>query len=113
MISVRDVISIILACCGGIITIGGAISVIIGWLSKVRAPENRQNEQIAGLLCRVEKLEAKDSEKERRVQNLEEMTEIMLKIQFALLNHAINGNATEELKAVQKEVQAYLSKTKI
>jgi len=54
-----------------------------------------------------------DSEKERRVQNLEEMTEIMLKIQFALLNHAINGNATEELKAVQKEVQAYLSKAKI
>jgi len=57
MISVRDVISIILACCGGIITIGGASSIIIGWLSKVRAPENRQNEQIAGLLFRVEKLE--------------------------------------------------------
>ena len=113
MISVRDVISIILACCGGIITIGSAISIIIGWLSKVRAPENRQNEQIAGLLFRVEKLEKNDSEKERRVQNLEEMTEIMLKIQFALLNHAINGNATEELKAVQKEVQAYLSKAKI
>ena len=113
MISVRDVISIILACCGGIITIGGAISVIIGWFSRIKAPEARQNEQIAGLLCRVEKLEKNDSEKEKRVQNLEEMTEIMLKIQFALLNHAINGNATDELKAVQKEVQAYLSKAKI
>lgn len=63
MISVKDVCSIILACCGGIITIGGAISVIVGWLSRIRAPEAKQNEQIAGLLCRVEKLEKNDSEK--------------------------------------------------
>ena len=105
MISVKDVCSIILACCGGIITIGGAISVIVGWLSRIRAPEAKQNEQIAGLLCRVEKLEKNDSEKERRVQNLEEM--------FALLNHAINGNATDELRKVQKEVQEYLSKAKL
>ena len=47
MVAVKDVVTIMLASCGGIITIGGAVSVIATWIAKARNPEKRQDEQIA------------------------------------------------------------------
>lgn len=108
MISVRDVISIILAVCVGITTIGGALSVIIGWLAKLKAPERRQDDAIKGLECRVEKLERYQIEAESRMQKIEDLLNALVGGQFALINHAINGNNVEQLKEAQLEMQKFI-----
>lgn len=108
MISVRDVISIILACCGGIITIGGALSVIIGWMAKLKSPEQRQDEAIKGLECRVEKLEKNQAETSERTKKIEDLLNALVGGQFALINHAINGNNVEQLKEAQLEMQKFI-----
>lgn len=108
MVSVKDVCSIILACSGGIITIGGAISVLVGWLSKIRTPERRQDDAIKGLECRVEKLEKSQADAENRMKKIEELLNALVGGQFALINHAINGNNIDQLKEAQNEMQKFI-----
>ena len=119
MISINDAVSLILAICGGIITIGGAVSVLAAVATKLRTPEKKQDEKIEKheesirlLSCRMDKLESCDKETEKRLRQMEESISLMMKVNFALLGHAINGNDLEHLKAVQNEVQEYLSSTK-
>lgn len=108
MVSVKDVCSIILACCGGIITIGGAGAVITGWLSKIKTPERRQDDAIKGLECRVEKLEKSQADAENRMKKIEELLNALVGGQFALINHAINGNNIDQLKEAQNEMQKFI-----
>lgn len=108
MISVRDVISIIIACCGGIITISGAVSVLVNWLSKLKSPERRQDDAIKGLECRVEKLEKSQADAENRMKKIEELLNALVGGQFALINHAINGNNVDQLKEAQNEMQKFI-----
>ena len=108
MISVRDVISIIVACCGGFITISGAVTVLVNLISKLRTPERRQDDAIKGLECRVEKLERHQIEAESRMQKIEDLLNALVGGQFALINHAINGNNVEQLKEAQLEMQKFI-----
>lgn len=119
MISINDAVSLVLAICGGIITVGGAVSVLVALVAKLRTPEKKQDEKIEKheesirlLACRMDKIESNGKENEKRLRQMEESISLMMKVNFALLGHAINGNDLEHLKAVQNEVQEYLSSTK-
>lgn len=112
MVAVKDVVTIMLASCGGIITIGGAVSVIATWISKARNPEKRQDEQIALLTCRIEKLEASGCKYDDEMKRMNETLSLMMKAQFATLSHEINGDDVDDLKKVQSEMQNYLSKNR-
>lgn len=108
MISVRDVISMIIAGCAGIITISGAVSVLANALSKLKSPERRQDDAIKGLECRVEKLEKSQADAENRMKKIEELLNALVGGQFALINHAINGNNVDQLKEAQNEMQKFI-----
>lgn len=110
MITVRDAVTIILAACGGIITIGGAITVIAGWISKMKSPEKAQDERIAQLEVRLEKIEARNAVYDKELSRITETLALIMKAQFATLGHAINGNDIDTIKKVQAEMQEYLTK---
>lgn len=110
MIAVRDVVTIILAACGGIITIGGAITVIAGWISKMKSPEKAQDERIAQLEIRLNGIEARNAVYDKELSRITETLALIMKAQFATLGHAINGNDIDTIKKVQAEMQEYLTK---
>ena len=104
----NDVVTIILACSAGIVTISGAITAIGGWLNKAKAPEKEQNERISTLEKRVDNLEASSNNDGERLKTIEESNRITQRGMLALLKHSINGEDVESLKEAEKDLEEYL-----
>ena len=77
--------TMILSICGGITAISASIAVIIKFVSKVKEPDNKQN------------------------QHLEEHDKkLTMKALLALLSHGIDGNAIEPMKEAKAALENYL-----
>ena len=118
-ITPNELISIILAMCGGIITVSGAVTVLINWVNKAKRPNQIQNE-------RLDKLEAdmklinerlvrgnvrfdKDSERIDRIEKeMSTANRVILESLQALTAHAIDGNNTGSLQESKKRLDNYL-----
>jgi len=108
MIPVTDAVTLILACCGGISVIGAAavyIGKAVGW---IRKPEHRQDEILQDHEKRITTLESKTDKDYVSIQGLQEEMAMVLKAVVAIMKHEINGNDTESLKKVQREIEDYL-----
>lgn len=100
---------------GAIITLSGAIGVILNLISKLREPENRQNERIAHCEERLNKMDSivekfngffdKDN---KRLEAIDEGNKITQTALLALLKHALNGNDISALKNAEKNLEEYL-----
>lgn len=116
-----DLVSIIMAVCGGIITLSAAFSIIWKIIDKARSPEVIQNNRLTALEEEYAKLEQKfkdydtylDRDK-KRLDNLEFGNEATNEALLALLNNAINPDGTvEELKTAKKKLEKYLISRKV
>ena len=100
---------------GAIITLSGAVGVIINIFTKIREPENKQNERIAHCEERLNKMDAIvekfngffDNDN-KRLKAIDEGNKITQTALLALLKHALNGNDTEALKTAEKNLEEYL-----
>lgn len=101
--------AIILAVCGGILTIINTIDKVVGAGKAINAPNEEQNRRIAALEVRCDKYDRYFDSDKQRIQDLEQMLSVLMQAQFALLSHAINGNDTDKLKEVQGTMMAYLT----
>ena len=110
-----QLIALILAVCGSIVTISAAIGVITKALDKARAPEKEQNERLDAHEKRLNALdeiiikfrEYFDND-DRRFKEIEKSNKITQSALLALLKHSINGNDTESLKEARKNLEEYL-----
>lgn len=110
-----QLIALILAVCGAIVTISAAIGVIAKALDKARAPEKEQNERLDAHEKRLNALddiivkfrEYFDND-DRRFKEIEKSNKITQSALLALLKHSINGNDTESLKEARKNLEEYL-----
>lgn len=109
-----DLLTGFLFICGAIITVSGALTAIIGWLSKKRAPEKLQNDRITALETRMAEFEREHTTRfekdELRLVRLEESTEATNEALLALLGHAINDNDVEEVRNARKKLENLLIK---
>jgi hypothetical protein len=103
--TVSEVISRILAFCGGLTIIGGAVAVIRHWMN----PAFR-------LRKRVDTLEQKNREQEERNKDIKEMlseikqtNKLLCKSMMVLLDHSITGNGVENIKQVRSDLVQYLT----
>lgn len=103
-----DVVSIILACSAGVVTISGAITALAGWINKAKAPETKQNERISTLEKRVDSLFIFIQNDDERLKTIEESNRITQRGMLALLKHSINGEDVESLKEAEKDLEEYL-----
>ena len=87
----------ILAVCGGIAAIGGAVAVIAKWVKPAVQFSNRLSE-----------IERKQQNDYKAIKELQQANEHVCKGVFALLNHEITGNSVENLKRARDEMQDYL-----
>jgi hypothetical protein len=110
-----QLIALVLAVCGAIVTISAAIGVIAKALDKAKAPEKEQNERLDAHEKRLNALdeiivkfrEYFDND-DRRFKEIEKSNKITQSALLALLKHSINGNDTESLKEARKNLEEYL-----
>ena len=110
-----QLIALVLAICGAIVTISAAIGVIAKALEKARAPEKEQNERLDAHEKRLNALdeiiikfrEYFDND-DRRFKEIEKSNKVTQSALLALLKHSLNGNDTESLKEARKNLEEYL-----
>ncbi len=118
-ITPQDIVNVILAICGAIITIAAAFTVIYKLVKQFTAPDVSRDEKIAELEKKVAKInerldegDARFKKDYERMDNIEESFSEVMKIVLeslqALTAHALDGNNTEELKKAKNRLSAYL-----
>ena len=107
--------AMVLAICGGIVAISGAITVLAKLAIKIKEPETNQNERIKACEDHLESIDGTLKEykgyfqrDKMRLDRLEFGNEAENRALLALLNHAIHGDNTDELKSAKKELEQYL-----
>ena len=105
-VTLGNVLIVVLAIAGAIITLGGATTVIKRWWTNSKGMKNQ--EEINKLDKRVENVEFKTQRLERHQDEQEEFAKIMCNSMLALLNHSITGNNIAKLKEAEEEIKQYL-----
>lgn len=120
--TMNDAIAWFLAVCAGITWISAAIATIVKFGDFLKKPNKNQDEKIETnkkeiilLQGRVENLETQNKQflelfekDKRRLDAHEESTNMLLKANFALLGHALNGNNVDQMQGAFNEIQEYL-----
>ncbi len=119
LLSPQELVGIFLAICGAIITISGAITVIIKFVEHARKPNKKQDERISALEEEVKNIHDRlklgnkrfetDTERvDAMEQQMKESNRVIIESLQALISHAINGNNTQSLKEAKKTLDEYL-----
>ena len=103
-------IAIILAICGGIITIIGAAEKVVNAGKFINAPNAEQDKRLDALEARCDKYDRYFDSDKQRLNDLEQSLSVLMQSQFALMGHAINGNDVDKLKKAQNDMFEYLTK---
>lgn len=102
--------TVILAICGGIITIIGAVEKIVNAGKVINEPNVEQNKRLDALEARCDKYDEFFATDKHRMDTFEQSISIMMQAEFALLSHAINGNDIDKLREVHSSMMEYLTK---
>ena len=102
--------AIILAVCGGILTIINTIDKVVGAGKAINAPNEEQNRRIAALEVRCDKYDRYFDSDKQRIMDLEQSLSILMQGTLALISHAVNGNDVDKLKDTQEHMLDYLTK---
>ena len=100
--------TIILAGASAIVLISNAAEKIIKAVKAAAAPEKKQNAEIEDIKDRLTKVETKLSSDDARIKDAKECNHVLTKGMLALLDHGINGNNVNQMKAARQDVEAYL-----
>ena len=108
--TIGQLVGSILAACAALSCVAAAVTWVVKVVSKVRAPEHRQDERLTELERRVAKHdEFLDRDKER-LEAIEEGNRVTQRAILALLAHGIDGNDIDALRTAKTELQEYLIK---
>jgi septal ring factor EnvC (AmiA/AmiB activator) len=111
--------NIIIGICAALITISGAVMVIINVANKAKAPNKKQDERIEKLEADVKQINKRlddgskhmnqDDEQIRQIEaNMSATNKIIIESLQALTSHAIDGNNIQELRDAKRNLDEYL-----
>jgi hypothetical protein len=110
-----QLVALILAICGGVVTISAAIGVITKTLDKIKEPETMQNKRLELIELKLdthekilEKYQEFFTNDDNRFKSIERSNKITQGALLALLKHALNGNDINSLKVAEKALEEYL-----
>lgn len=124
--TLADAVTWILSVCGAIAGIGAAIAVLVKFNTFLKKPNHEQDVKIEGLEEKITKmsgevdavkdlLASKDSQymdlfkrDKARLDAQENSMNMLLRANFALLGHALNGNNVEQMQSAFNDIQEYL-----
>lgn len=102
--------AIILAICGGMLTIINTFDKLIRAGKAMNAPNVEQDKRLDALEARCDKYDRFFDSDKQRLNDLEQSLSVLMQSQFALMGHAINGNDVDKLKKAQNDMLEYLTK---
>ena len=117
--TISEAWTVILAICGGIVTISAAVGVALKIIHHFKKPNLRQDERLDALEERVERMENENksmhnefmvffkNDKER-LDSIEAGNRVTQHALLALLSHGIDGNDIESLKKAKHDLEQYL-----
>ena len=128
--TLEEVWHLILAICGGIVAISGAVAVIVQLVKKAKHPNQKQNERIGAcekaiadlkeahkrdvseIKARLEEgthqFEAEDERTRELEEDLKTTIKMILEVLQALTAHAIDDTNTDELLKAKKNLDTFL-----
>ena len=124
--TLADAVTWILSVCGAIAGIGAAIAVLVKFNTFLKKPNHDQDVKIEAMEEKITKmsgevdavkdlLTSKDSQymdlfkrDKARLDAQENSMKMLLRANFALLGHALNGNNVEQMQSAFNDIQEYL-----
>lgn len=124
--TLADAVTWILSVCGAIAGIGAAIAVLVKFNTFLKKPNHDQDVKIEAMEEKITKmsgevdaikdlLASKDSQymdlfkrDKARLDAQENSMNMLLRANFALLGHALNGNNVEQMQSAFNDIQEYL-----
>ena len=124
--TLADAVTWILSVCGAIAGIGAAIAVLVKFNTFLKKPNHEQDVKIEAMEEKITKmsgevdavkdlLASKDNQymdlfkrDKARLDAQENSMNMLLRANFALLGHAINGNNVEQMQSAFNDIQEYL-----
>lgn len=124
--TLADAVTWILSLCGAIAGIGAAIAVLVKFNTFLKKPNHEQDVKIEAMEEKITKmsgevdavkdlLASKDSQymdlfkrDKARLDAQENSMNMLLRANFALLGHALNGNNVEQMQSAFNDIQEYL-----
>ncbi len=113
--SMEDIWNFIKALCAGIITIAGAVGVILKGISLVKAPSNKIIERIDGHDARLDDHENRLNKHDEylgndntRIDEIVKSNRVTQKALLAIMDQLITGNSIEKLGEAKDEVESFL-----
>lgn len=98
----------ILVWCGAIITISGAVAVLVKLYKAAEKPNEEQNNRITALEQRVDNHDALFRNDNNRLKAIEDGNRVTQKALLALLDHGIDGNNVAQMQQAKIDLQNHL-----
>lgn len=96
-----QLIRVILAISGGVVSMSAGIGVIIALVKRVGAPTRMQNERLTAL-------EEKSDSHAKALETIEKSNRVTQRAILALLSHGIDGNELDGMRAAKNELTEFL-----
>ena len=124
--TLADAVTWILSVCGAIAGIGAAIAVLVKFNTFLKKPNHDQDVKIEAMEEKITKMSgevdavkdlhaSKDNQymdlfkrDKARLDAQENSMNMLLRANFALLGHALNGNNVEQMQSAFNDIQEYL-----
>lgn len=100
--------SALIAICAAVVTVSGAISVLVKFFTFLRRPEVKQNEHIDKLSADMLSVQNKLESDKERLDDLETGLKYTLESLLALLTHALDGNDVDGMRKAKEHLNVYL-----
>lgn len=100
--------TVVLGICGALITLSGALTVILNLIKKAKEPELAQNDRIDKIENDIKKIQHCLSIDKARLDNIEYGNTVSQEALLALLNHALNKDEVDSVKNAKQKLEKYL-----
>jgi hypothetical protein len=102
------VIGGILAFCGAISTIGGAVEKVAKMVKVAKAPNDEQDRRLGAVEKEITDIKGFLAKDKKRIDTLEEGNRVTQRALLALLAHGIDGNNQKQMMEAKKELESHL-----
>lgn len=114
--TITEAFAVLLSICGGIITVAGAVTIVIKIINAAKKPNKEIRSSISEQSSRIDTIEDRlDSYEEyfkrdlTRIEAIEEGNRVTQRALLALLSHGIDGNDVDSLKQAKTKLEEYLT----
>ena len=101
-------IGCVLAFCGAISTVGGAVEKVAKVVKAAKAPNDEQDRRLGIVEKEIVDIKGFLANDKKRIDSLEEGNRVTQRALIALLGHGLDGNNQKQMEDAKKELESYL-----